>query len=116
MCSRSPVDVDGDALGAQPVGERHRQVAGDDGLLDPPPPERSNRRLELRLVGRHPLGDQVVEPELGRREHLRARQLASDPLGLERVGHDERLIVPHDEQERIHDLDRHLVPHVGVRE
>ena len=86
---RLRVDLDADAALAQPVGERHRQVAGHDGRLDPPAPDGPQRHLELRLVARRAVGEHLVEAELvdaaaarrpGSASAIRAR--------LERAGED----------------------------
>ena len=66
------------------------------GTTAPPTPHLLSARtdrLELRLLARHALPDELEVAELVDREQLRIRQHLRDPLGLERARHHERAAV-----------------------
>ena len=104
------VDVQPQPFGAQPVGDGDREVTRHDRLLDAPLPQCPDRDLDLRLLPRHALLEQLEPPEAVAQLHQRARQRRLDPRQLEAVGEHERLVAARDVEERVHDLERDLVP------
>src|SRR4051812_30172680 len=111
---RLRVDVDVHAFVAQSVGDRDGQVGRDDRRVDAPAAQRPDRDLELGVVARHALLDELVEPELADVEQLGVGQHLRDALRLERIGEDELVAVAGHEKERVDDLERDLVAQGGV--
>ena len=104
---------------AMPSARRRSATAtgrsgGTTALVDPPLPQRPDRRLELRLVGRHALArrdrrTRAPPAEPPRRpgapsRYAQPRASSSSPAAP----------VARHEQQRIHDLERHLVPQRGI--
>ena len=107
---RVRVHRDADARGAQPIGDRHRRVARYDNLRQAPLRDRAHHRLQIGALECEPLLHKLEEAEILGEQQLRRGQGLQDPVSLERAGEDERPSVVGDEQERIHDRERHLVP------
>ena len=70
-----------------------------------------DRRLEFRLVERHAVLEELIEPQFVDDEQLRlaAARSRSREASSELVMTNARAVTS-DEEERIHDLQRHLVP------
>ena len=77
-------------------------------------PTRADRRLELGLVGRHALLHELEEPELLDEGQLRAGSTRAMRVRLERARQHERPVLVSDEQERVDDRERDLVPQRGL--
>ena len=105
------VDGEGDPVGAQPVGDRHREVTGDDRVADAQLPDRPQHDLALGLQPGHPLLDQGAHPELDEVEHLGVGQHGGDPVAFEPGGEDRRAAVDLGEQQAVADGDGNLVAH-----
>jgi hypothetical protein len=105
------VDLDRDARASQLVGQRHGQVGGHRRALDPPPLHGAQRDLELRLLARPAVNEHLEEPQLLAQHHVGVGERVGDPGRLEQAGEDRRAAVLHDDEQRVDDLQRHLVPH-----
>jgi hypothetical protein len=103
------VGDDLDAVGAQPVGDGHRQVRRHDQPARLEPPRRPGAQLGLDLVPAQPVAGQLVEAELVGVDDLDVGGDLGDPARLHRRDHGHAAAVALEVGEGIEDAERELV-------
>jgi hypothetical protein len=102
-----------DAVRAQAVGQRDRQLRRHHGDVQLEARAEPRAQLELDLRARHPGRDEVVEAELVPEHELDVGRDAGDPVALEQVRQHHPAVAALGVQERVADRERDLVAEGG---
>lgn len=108
---RGVVDRQRDPLGAEPIRDRHGEVAGDDRLADPQLPDCPQHDLALGVEACHPVLHQRPHAQVEEVHDRGVRQHGGDPVALQPRGEDRRAAVDLGHQQAIADGDGDLVAH-----
>ena len=101
-----------DALGAQAIGHREREVGRHHGRGDPELPHGADVQLAIDRLPGQPLGDELVAPELLAEQALELGRVAGDAVDLEHVGEHRPAAIGLEVEKRVADPERHLVAHL----